>query len=167
MFGSTSRKVVSIIILVLVISGVTAGCTGDNGGDNKVGGLQLATLEKMPPEVKQAPVTVQRSYQFVVANPETLKKIPCYCGCGSMGHTSNYSCYVKDEDSDGSFIFDDHALGCSICVDITQDTMRLLNQGKEIPEILAYVNQTYAKFGPSNIPYLSRYLLLIYFNEHF
>jgi hypothetical protein len=69
-----------------------------------------------------------------------------------MDHTSNYSCYVTEENTDGSPIFDDHALGCSICVDITQDTIRLLNQDKSVPEILAFVDQTYARFGPSNIP---------------
>jgi hypothetical protein len=37
-------------------------------------------------------------------------------------------------------------------VDITQDTMRLLKDGKTVPEIKAYVDQTYAKYGPSNMP---------------
>ena len=56
------------------------------------------------------------------------------------------------ENADGSPRFDDHALGCSICVDITQDTIRLLNQDKSVPEILAFVDQTYSRFGPSNLP---------------
>ena len=47
---------------------------------------------------------------------------------------------------------DSHALGCSICVDITQDAMRLLEQGKTVGEIKAYVDQTYAQYGPSNMP---------------
>jgi len=97
-------------------------------------------------------VTVQQAYQFAVANPDILKEFPCYCGCGKMAHTSNYSCYVKDVDSAGKISYDTHALGCSICVDITQDTMRLLKQGKTVPEIKAYVDQTYAQYGPSNIP---------------
>jgi hypothetical protein len=37
-------------------------------------------------------------------------------------------------------------------VDITQDAMRLLDEGKSVPEIKAYVDQTYAKYGPSNMP---------------
>ena len=47
---------------------------------------------------------------------------------------------------------DAHALGCGICVDITQDTMRLLKQGKTVPEIKTIVDQTYSQYGPSNIP---------------
>jgi hypothetical protein len=38
--------------------------------------------------------------------------------------------------SDGTVkTFDPHALGCSICVDITQDAMRMLKDGKSVPEI--------------------------------
>jgi hypothetical protein len=81
-----------------------------------------------------------------------MKQIPCYCGCGAMGHTSNYACYVSDVDVNGDVIFDTHALGCSICVDITQDTMRLLKQGEPVIDIKTYIDQTYSQYGPSNIP---------------
>ncbi len=69
-----------------------------------------------------------------------------------MGHTSNYSCYVSNVDSNGKISYDTHALGCSICVDITQDTMRLTRQGKTAAEIKAYIDQTYSQYGTSNLP---------------
>jgi hypothetical protein len=106
----------------------------------------------MPAEVQSAPVVVQEAYQFAAANADMLEQIPCYCGCGGMGHTSNYACYVAEENPDGSLTFDGHALGCSICVDITRDTMRMLNDGKSIDEIYDYVDFTYSQFGPSNFP---------------
>lgn len=112
----------------------------------------MGSMEGMPEEVKSAPVTVQEAYQFAVENPDTLKEFPCYCGCGKMGHTSNYSCYVQDVDSAGKITYDTHALGCSICVDITQDVKRLLKEKKAIPEIQTYIDDTYSKYGPSNIP---------------
>jgi hypothetical protein len=118
---------------------VTAGCNSQSGAMNQ-----------MPEDVHTAPVTVQQAYQFVVANPEVMKQIPCYCGCGKVGHTSNYSCYVVSEQN-GKFEYDLHAVG-SICVDITQDTMRLLKDGKSPGEIKAYADSTYSKYGPSNIP---------------
>jgi hypothetical protein len=37
-------------------------------------------------------------------------------------------------------------------VDITRDVMRLLDQDKTIPEIRQYIDDTYAKYGPSNMP---------------
>jgi hypothetical protein len=109
-------------------------------------------MEQMPAEAQSAPVSVQQAYQFAVANPDVLQHIPCYCGCGKMGHTSNYACYVAGTEANGAVKFDSHALGCSICVDITQDTMRLLRQGQSVQEIRTYVDNAYSRYGPSNMP---------------
>lgn len=111
----------------------------------------MASLAMMPDAVRSAAAVTQEAYQFAVANPEILKEVPCYCGCGGMGHTSNYSCYVQSVSNTGKIEYDTHALGCSICVDIAQDAMRLSKQGKSLPEIKAYVHDTYARFGPSNM----------------
>ncbi len=112
--------------------------------------LKMAPLSQLPPEARKSSVSVQEAYQFAIANPDVMKQIPCYCGCGEMGHTSNYSCYIKD-DSSGKLTFDTHATGCSICVDITHDTMNMLRQGKSIQQIKATIDQTYSKYGPSNM----------------
>ena len=147
-----SRTFLWVLTLVIGASIVVAGCGGAEVSQEAQSGFSMAPLAGMPLEVQNAPVAVRQAYQFALANPEVLSQIPCYCGCGGMGHTSNYSCYVAGQDTDGSLRYDGHALGCSICVDITQDTMRLLNQGKTVPEIRAYVDQVYARFGPSNMP---------------
>ena len=108
-------------------------------------------MSQMPEEVQKAPTTVREAYQFAVSNPDALKNVPCYCGCGAAGHTSNYSCYVKEIKPSGEVVFDQHALGCSICVDITQDAMRLTRQGMSPKDIRAYVDKTYSRYGPSNM----------------
>lgn len=141
---------ISILLLVPMLvlsSGTFTACTAK---DNHT--YDMAPIEGMPAEVQSAPVTVQQAYQFAVANPDVITQLPCYCGCGPIGHTTNYSCYVSSVDEDGTITFDNHALGCSICVDITQDAERLLRDGKSVPEIRAYVDQTYARYGPSNMP---------------
>jgi hypothetical protein len=135
---------------LVLFSGLLTGCASNDAGSSHE--LKMASLDGMPLDVRNAPVTVQQAYQFNVANPDVMTQIPCYCGCGSMGHTSNYACYVSDVGADGNISYDTHALGCSICVDITQDTMRLLKQGKTVTDIKAYVDQTYAQYGPSNMP---------------
>ena len=137
-------------LLLAVFSGLLTACGANKPVENQ--SLAMASMDRMPAEVQDAPMLVQQAYQFNVANPDVMMQIPCYCGCGAMGHTSNYSCYVSGIEADGKVIFDTHALGCSICVDITQDTMRLFQQGKSVPEIKAYVDQTYAQYGPSNMP---------------
>ena len=131
--------------LVLALSA----CSGQ--GATTAHAYTLAPEEALPAQVQQAPLAVKEAYRFAIANPDVLTQLPCYCGCGAMGHTSNYSCYVQGKNPDGSLIFEDHALGCSICVDITQDAMRMLDQGKSLPEIRAYVDRTYSRFGPSNM----------------
>jgi hypothetical protein len=139
----------SLMIGLVALTGLSACSTQSNSGDVH---LNMASMDHMPAEVQSAPVTVQEAYQFNVANPDVMKDIPCYCGCGNIGHTSNYACYVSDVDGRGNISFDNHALGCSICVDITQDVMRMLKDGKGPQEARAYIDATYAKYGPSNIP---------------
>lgn len=127
------------------------GCVGGSMEDARNPDLQMASIDEMPLEVQRAPVAVRQGYQFAVANAALLRQVPCYCGCGAMGHTSNAACYLSDAAGDDVTIFDSHALGCSICVDITQDVMRLMRRGEDLAEIRAFVDGTYARYGPSNI----------------
>ncbi len=141
------RPLSLMVVLVLVTGGALSGCAPSPATAS--GGL--AGMEGMPDAVRSAPVTVQQAYQFAAANPGTLQQIPCYCGCGNVGHTSNYSCYVAGTDASGKVTYDDHALGCSICVDITQDVMRMQKQGQKIGDIRAAIDAKYSRYGPSNI----------------
>jgi hypothetical protein len=153
LFIVRNKKPVILIALFLTLSALIAGCGSvSNANEPGVANYELASLAGMPLEVQSAPVTVKQAYQFAVANQEILSQLPCYCGCGGMGHTSNYSCYLAGEDENGGLTFDGHALGCSLCVDITQDAMRMLDEGKSTADIRAYVDQTYSRFGPSNMP---------------
>jgi hypothetical protein len=153
---SLSRKRLSRLALflfslvVIALSGVLAGCSGQASASEHE--LAMAPLHSLPQEMQEAPAVVSQAYQFAAANPAVLQELPCYCGCGPIGHTSNYDCYIAGVDASGAISYDTHALGCSICVDITQDAMRLLKQGKTVPEIRTYVDATYAKYGPSNMP---------------
>ena len=147
MFLKFQKYLFLTLIVVLLITTISA-CSARSASND----LHMMPLSQMPEAVQSSPTVVQQAYQFAAANPDVMKHIPCYCGCGNIGHTSNYSCYVQGSDAKGSPVFDDHALGCSLCVNITQDTMRLLKEGKTVPEIKAYVDVTYAKYGTSNMP---------------
>ena len=109
--------------------------------DMSLDNLEMATLEEMPTSVQKAPVRVQEAYQFAKLNQDVLEHIPCYCGCGSMGHISNYSCFIAETKSDGTVEYDEHALECGICVDIAHDAMRLVADGKDIDAIFAEIDQ--------------------------
>ncbi len=139
-----------VTMAAIPLASCAQGAVGNSASADPFKGMKMAPLSEMPDDVRKASVSVQQGYQFAVANPDVVKQVPCYCGCGSMGHTSNYSCYVKD-DSGGKITFDTHALGCSICVDITHDTARLLSQGKTVQQIKAEIDKTYSQYGPSNM----------------
>ena len=146
------RRVMLLIFILSIASGLLTGCGASVAATSTDHDLKMAPMSMMPAEVQNAPLVTQEAYQFAVANPEVMQHIPCYCGCGAMGHTSNYACYVESVDAAGKVQFDLHAIGCSICVDITQDAMRLSKQGKSPQDIKAYVDRTYSRFGPTNMP---------------
>lgn len=146
---SKTRKLIFLSLIAILLSTAISACSTQKSSEVH---LYMMPLDQMPADVQSAPVTVRDAYQFASINPDVMKDIPCFCGCGNIGHTSNYDCYVSDVDAQGNIQFDNHALGCSICVDITQDVMRMLQEGKSPQEARIYVDATYAKFGPSNIP---------------
>ena len=130
-----------LLIVILAPTLVTTGCAANPSHD-----LKMAPMSDLPMKMQNAPTRVREAYQFAIANPDALKNVPCYCGCGGIGHTSNYSCYYNEAKKS----FDEHALGCSLCVDISQDVMKLTRDGKSPPDIRAAIVSTYSQFGPPN-----------------
>jgi hypothetical protein len=102
----------------------------------------------MPDYVQNAPTRVKEAYKYSVSHPDDLAAVPCYCGCGDMGHTSNLSCFISDRSKEELPVFEPHASGCGICVDIAQDVMRLRAEGKPLSEVRTYIDATYSSFGP-------------------
>lgn len=147
---NAKRSLLCTLFFLILITGSLAGCYGGSATSDS-SGMAMASMDGMPADVKSAPTNVQQAYRFAAANPDLMQQFPCYCGCGKIGHTSNYSCYVAGTESDGSIRYDTHALGCSICVDITQDVMRLSKENKTIPEMQSYIYSTYSRYGPSNM----------------
>jgi hypothetical protein len=141
------NRFISIALLIVVLSPslLTVGCAANPAHE-----LKMAPMNMLPTQMQNAPTKVREAYQFAIANPDALKNVPCYCGCGAMGHTSNYSCYVKESKANGTTVFDEHALGCSLCVDISQDVMQMTRDGRAPPDIRASILSTYSKFGPPN-----------------
>jgi len=77
-----AKKIFVLITSLMMASSFVAGCSG--AGKQS---YDLAPISDMPSEVHAAPEVVQEAYQFAVANPDVLDQLPCYCGCGGMGHT--------------------------------------------------------------------------------
>ncbi len=80
-----------------------ASCRGFEAAEHR---YKLAAENVLPADIAKAPAEVREAYRFAITNRDTLRYIPCYCGCGSEGHTSNASCYVKDSSTASKLIFD-------------------------------------------------------------
>ena len=138
---------ISLFLILILASTTLSGCSA--GSDEHSAGdaghaVAMADAGAMPSAVQSAPRVVLDAYRFAAANHDVLTQIPCYCGCGGMGHTSNYSCFWQPEGG-----VDEHALGCGICVDIAQDVRRGLEQGTPLERIRAQIDADYSRFGPA------------------
>ena len=146
-FTRASRRSAPWLAVIFSLIMLTSCAPGESSSS-----LQMLSADALPAQIRTAPAVVVDAYRYAVANPDMLTQVPCYCGCDSMGHQSNYACYVSEVDSSGVPVYDIHALGCSICVDITQDVMRMHKEGKTLGEIRAAIDEIYALYGPSNMP---------------
>jgi hypothetical protein len=88
------------------------GCTsfvGRNNADDTL--LAWPAEDRWPEQFYKASAGVQKTYRFAVANQDLLQWMPCFCGCGDSGHTSNASCYVREVRDDGSVLLDPMSYG--------------------------------------------------------
>lgn len=130
-----------LVATLLLMSLSLSGCSGEDAAAQHH--VAVAEASAMPAMVQAAPQRVAFAYRFAAGSPEVLQQMPCYCGCGPMGHTSNYACFWNESGQ-----VDAHALGCGICIDIAEDAYRGLRQGRSLAEIRAQVDADYSRFGP-------------------
>ncbi len=72
-------------------------------------------------------------------NHPALDYIPCYCGCGRLGHRSIRSCFLK-----GDRGYDTHGAFCDVCIDIMLTVDEGLQKGWSVSTIRNKVDATYA-----------------------
>lgn len=79
--------------------------TTDQYGDQN----QTLPRRETPQFATSRGLNVQELYRFAVEQGQDLESIPCYCGCGGIGHRSNRACYIKNENRDGTVTYTSHA----------------------------------------------------------
>jgi hypothetical protein len=84
--------------LVIVTLGMA--CYGCGSERQQEGDLRF------PKEVREALPPVREAYEFAARHPEVLGQMPCYCGCVSIGHTSDLDCFIDQIDPDGTVHID-------------------------------------------------------------
>lgn len=90
-------------------------------------------------------------YNAAILHRHELAYIPCFCGCGSVGHTSNLNCYFT-ELSDGSLLRSNHAENCQVCLDITNQYVEGMNNGYDLRTIREQIDRTYSDAEGTDTP---------------
>jgi uncharacterized protein with PCYCGC motif len=113
----------------------------------------LPPLPRVSYEPPRPMAVVQQVYEFAARHPEVLHYVPCYCGCERVGHTANHSCFVKSRAADGRVTeWDNHGMGCAVCIDVARDAMTLFNSGAKAVAIREAIDKKYGSHFPSSTP---------------
>ncbi len=96
---------------------------------------------------------IQQVYEFAARHPEVLQYMPCYCGCERLGHRGNHDCFVKSRAANGTITqWDEHGIGCAVCLGVGRDAMTLFNGGAKPAQIRAAIDKKYGSFYTSSTP---------------
>ena len=101
----------TLFIVVLVILIIVAACSPASTAPPDGTSVELAPPSALSPELRRLSPEVQEAYRFALANRDSLERIPCCCGCGTIGHMSTYMCYIRPESAGGEVVFDHHGAG--------------------------------------------------------
>jgi hypothetical protein len=144
-----------LIFAVLVTATATAGCA--HGQTTDPGPSATPAMAAMDgakeaawsgrPAYTQTTARTEEAYRYAMEHPLILQWIPCYCGCGAMGHGNNLDCYFEPRVG-GSIVFDEHASYCGVCVDITLRTKQLAASGASLASIRSAIDAEFGSVGP-------------------
>ncbi len=167
-----------LLIVVLALGGVVAGCSNSGGAsadpgvtaaavdsaptaaavtqaEVPMGAMTMPTAEEVtatwkvrPDYVKALPAEWQGAYSFALARPDVLQWLPCYCGCTAMDHRSNLDCFFQRREVRGSYQYEEHASFCDICVKTANMAQQMLREGKTMTQIRAAVDTTFGGSTP-------------------
>lgn len=95
--------------------------TGGRQAGRSTGGLDSVAIVPVAPDLPPLPLprgplprsasAVQAAYEFAARHPEVLERLPCFCGCERLGHSSNRHCFVASRQADGRVTWDAHGMG--------------------------------------------------------
>lgn len=80
-------------------------------------------------------------YAFAAADGESLRYIPCYCGCRREGHRSVRDCFIKGFTPSGLPIWSDHAFTCETCVNILREVLLMTRDGISLRDIRISIDE--------------------------
>lgn len=102
------------------------------------------------PAYVRADARTEEAYAYAMASADVLQWMPCYCGCGAMGHGSNADCFFKPTMAGlSSLTFEEHASYCDVCVETALMVKQMRGEGQSLRAIRDAVD---ARFGSGGAP---------------
>ncbi len=165
------------VLLVLLLGGAVVGCSAQHDGSTgggasnapmathtpeahatmtpmpeSAGGIptadEIAAAWAMRPDfVASADQATQAAYAFALARPDIVQWLPCYCGCGAMGHMSNLDCFVKPTEG-APVVFEEHGSYCGVCVETALMGQDMLAEGATLIQMRAAVDMEFGDLAP-------------------
>lgn len=162
-----------VLILVVALGGAAGACTGEHPsqatGPVAATDAPMATtaapgpVDPMVPDaqaisaawaarpafVHQAHERTQAAYAYALARPDVLEWLPCYCGCGAMGHRSNLDCFLLPREEPGDpLAFEEHGSYCDVCVETALMADEMLRSGSTLIQVRAAVDARFGGLAP-------------------
>lgn len=163
-----------LLLVVIALGGASAGCTGSHGDAATsapstawttpsqpaeaavpMDGMTMPTAAEVdgtwanrPAFVSGAGEATQAAYAYALARPDVLQWLPCYCGCAASGHRSNLDCFFVRREVGGSYVYEEHASFCDVCVQTANMAQQMLREGKTIVQVRAAVDATFGGNAP-------------------
>lgn len=141
--GQDSNKIIGIgFVVVIVAVGAFVLWNASSQGDGTSSEVEL-------PDYAYRTASVTQGYVASLEIESLFEQIPCYCGCGGIGHMSLLHCFHN-----GYGVFSQHAAGCNVCVDEALTLWNMHNDGASILEIRNTIDDYYTSRGyePTNTP---------------
>lgn len=137
------KKYSYLLVIILALSAILAGC-----GTKKVDLTLDKKNQPLPDYVLTSSDKVKNTYLMAAKYPEVLANVPCYCGCVSDGHMSNLNCFVSKMGPNNAVqAWDQHGIGCDVCVNIANDAVQMHQDGKSPKEIYELIQEKYSSLG--------------------
>lgn len=158
------KKSLTLLFLVAIFFISACSTTDDNSKDTKNKdashsmpmGEETASADVLPKFLEGTSETVQTIYQAAASHQELLEHMPCYCGCGEMGHKNNYDCFIQENKKNGAIVWDEHGVNCDVCLEIAAQSMVEYQKGKSMKDIRLEIDdkykEGYAKPTPTPMP---------------
>lgn len=137
------KQISSLFIFFIILVMIAAGCS------SKKENLTLESKHKpFPDYVLNSSKKVQETYIMAATYPKVVSSVPCYCGCVVEGHKSNLDCYVQKMGPNNAVeAWDQHGIACDTCINITNDTVQMYENGKSPKDIYHLILEKYGDLG--------------------